>query len=206
MYRYTTPGIIRAVDPFLIWKMKNEKDRTLYLTFDDGPHPTITPWVLEILKKYQAKATFFCVGENVRKYPEVYQRILNEGHQVGNHTNNHLNGWNNPNDHYYGNIETCSETVSSKLFRPPYGKITPAQAIHLRKKGFRIVMWSILSRDFQVDLNLDESLQAIIDESETGHIIVFHDSEKSQANLEYLLPRYLNHFSQEGFQFDIIDL
>lgn len=201
MYRYTTPTLFHAADPFLIWKMKKTDTPSLFLSFDDGPHPQITPWVLDLLKKYNAKATFFCVGENVRKYPDVFQRILDEGHAVGNHTHNHLNGWNTRNELWLQNVKQCAEVVDTKLFRPPYGRVSPGQTISLRKQGYRIVMWSILSRDFDQQLDQMESLNAMIQESQDGSIIVFHDSLKAQKNLEYLLPRYLAYFSTENFQF-----
>ncbi|MDX5320822.1 MAG: polysaccharide deacetylase family protein, partial [Bacteroidota bacterium] len=170
--------------------MKKEGKPSLYLTFDDGPHPEITPWVLNELKHYNAKATFFCVGDNVRKFPEIFKMILEQGHQVGNHTFNHLNGWKNKNEDYFSNIDQCSEWMDSQLFRPPYGKITPGQTLHLRKKDFQIIMWSVLSRDFEADLKQSESLEAMIRDSEDGSIILFHDSEKAWKNLEVLLPAY----------------
>lgn len=201
MYRYTTPGFIQRMDPFLTWKMKKAEKPTLYLTFDDGPHPTITPWVLETLRSYQAKATFFCVGANVEKYPEAYQQILAEGHQVGNHTFHHLKGWEVSNQEYFDDIDACSALIDSKLFRPPYGKITPSQALKLRKDGFKIVMWSVLSRDFEPDLDCDESLNAARQNGDDGSIFVYHDSLKSEANLRKMLPQILAYFSEREFQF-----
>lgn len=204
MYRYTTPGFIQAFDPFLVWKMRKKEQATLYLTFDDGPHPTITPWVLEILKQYNARATFFCVGDNVRKYPEIYAQILREGHHTGNHTFNHLNGWKSEKSNYLANIEACSELVESNLFRPPYGKISPAQVLHLKRQNYKVIMWSILSRDFEVGLDQEESLATLKALSKDGSIVLFHDSEKAQKNLEVLLPAVLSHFSSLNFQFAAI--
>lgn len=204
MYRYTTPGFIQVLDPFLIWKMKKKEQPTMYLTFDDGPHPEITPWVLDTLKQHNAKATFFCVGDNVRKFPEVYAQILADGHHTGNHTFNHLNGWNSQRGVYLSNIDQCSNLVDSKLFRPPYGKIKPAQVIKLKKENYRVIMWSVLSRDFESTLNQEESLAALLAHSGDGSIVLFHDSEKAQANLKVLLPAFLAHFSELGFQFAVI--
>ncbi|HCS21998.1 MAG TPA: polysaccharide deacetylase family protein [Bacteroidetes bacterium] len=204
MYRYTTPRFIQWFDPFLIWKMKKREQPTLYLTFDDGPHPTITPWVLEILKQFNARATFFCVGDNVRKYPEVYAQILREGHSTGNHTFNHLNGWKSEKGNYYANIDSCRELVDSKLFRPPYGKIRPAQVLHLKKQKYQVIMWSILSRDFEADLDKEKSLATLKTSCRDGSILLFHDSEKAQKNLEFLLPALLDHCTSRGFQFAAI--
>lgn len=204
MYRYTTPGIIQWLDPFLIWKMKKKEQATLYLTFDDGPHPSITPWVLEMLKRFNAKATFFCVGDNVRKYPEVYAQILREGHHTGNHTYNHLDGWKSEKDDYLANIETCGKLVQSDLFRPPYGKISPAQVLHLKSQNYKVIMWSVLSRDFEADLNQEECLAILKASSRDGSILLFHDSIKAQKNLEFLLPAVLAHFSSRDFQFAAI--
>jgi len=189
------------MDPFLTWKMKKAEKPTLYLTFDDGPHPSITPWVLETLRAYNAKATFFCVGANVEKYPEVYQQILDEGHQVGNHTYHHLKGWEISNQEYFDDIDACANVVHSKLFRPPYGKITPSQALKLRKDGYKIVMWSVLSRDFEPELDREESMNAVQLNSDNGAILVYHDSEKAESNLREILPKVLEYFHERTFVF-----
>ncbi len=201
MYRYTTPGFIQRMDPFLTWKMKKAEKPTLYLTFDDGPHPEITPWVLAILAEFQAKATFFCVGANVEKYPEVYRRILHEGHAVGNHTFHHLKGWEVSNEDYFNDIDACAQLVDSKLFRPPYGKITPSQALKLRRDGYKIIMWSVLSRDFEPELNQEESVNAVRQSSDNGSILVYHDSLKAEKNLREMLPQVLAHFQKQQFEF-----
>lgn len=204
MYRYTTPGFVQSMDPFLTWKMKKAEKPSLYLTFDDGPHPTITPWVLETLRAYDAKATFFCVGANVEKYPEVYQQILDEGHQVGNHTFHHLKGWEVSNQDYFEDIDACAALVDSKLFRPPYGKITPSQALKLRRDGYKIIMWSVLSRDFEPGLNKEESVNAVRLSSESGSILVYHDSLKAEENLRAMLPQVLAYFSERNFEFAVL--
>jgi peptidoglycan/xylan/chitin deacetylase (PgdA/CDA1 family) len=174
----------------------------LYFTFDDGPHPEITLWVLNELKKINAKATFFCVGDNVSKFPETYQEILNQGHSVGNHTFNHLKGWITEDDEYFQNTEKASQVIQSSLFRPPYGRIKPSQAKVLKEK-YKLVMWSHLTCDYEKNLNINASLRHM-KKAVPGSIFVFHDSEKSFHNLQILLPELLNYYSSLGFRFDVI--
>lgn len=200
MFRHSTPFFLRF-DPFLEWSMKPSIQPAVYLTFDDGPHPEITPWVLNVLAAHQAKATFFCVGENVLRYPEVYRQILNAGHAVGNHTHNHLNGWKHHANEYTANIELAAAHIHSNLFRPPYGKLSPLQALRLKKKGLRIIMWSLLTRDFDKHLDHKKALDALISHTKNGAVVLFHDSDKARVNLEVLLPKYLEHFQDKGFQF-----
>jgi peptidoglycan/xylan/chitin deacetylase (PgdA/CDA1 family) len=188
--------------PSLTWKVVTD-DKKLFVTFDDGPHPTITPWVLQSLRQFNAKATFFCVGDNVRKFPETYDQILAEGHRTGNHTFNHLNGWCTNNSEYFDNIKQASTLIQSDLFRPPYGRITPAQFNHL-KKDYRVIMWDILTRDFDKNLNTEMALQYCKEHINPGSVIVFHDSEKAEKNLKILLPAMLSHFHEKGFTFDIL--
>ncbi len=177
----------------------------MYLTFDDGPHPEITPFVLKELKKYNALATFFCIGKNVLAYPDVYKQILNEGHSVGNHTQNHLNGWKTSNDVYMSDVAEAANFIDSNLFRPPYGKITLFQARHLRDviKGRKpeVIMWDVLSADFDNRITNEQSLQYVILKALPGSIVVFHDSEKAFQKLQYVLPKVLHHFSDKGFKF-----
>ena len=199
MYLVKNPSFLKKVFPSLLWKVKT-KEKELYLTFDDGPHPRITPWVLDVLDQYQAKATFFCVGENVEKYPAVYEEILRRGHTVGNHTQNHLNGWKTPTKEYAENTALCAKSVQSKLFRPPYGKIKTTQIKRL-KKDYKIVMWSVISGDFDKKLMPEECLNIVVQNVDKGNIVVFHDSEKAEANLQFSLPRVLNHFTQIGWTF-----
>lgn len=201
MYRYTTPGFFQLFNTLLTWKVNKEKENTIYITFDDGPHPEITPWVMEQLDRFNAKATFFCVGDNASKYPEVIEALKANDHSIGNHTFNHLNGWKSQNNIYLSNINQCEEVVDSKLFRPPYGKIGPLQALKLKKAAFKVVMWSVLSRDYEQDLNVEESAAALKKHSGPGSIILFHDSEKANHNLKILLPDFLQHFSDLGYQF-----
>jgi peptidoglycan/xylan/chitin deacetylase (PgdA/CDA1 family) len=199
MYKHTIPSIFPLISSALTWKV-NTTDKVLYLTFDDGPHPSITPKVLSVLKQYNAKATFFCVGDNVRKCPEVYEQILTEGHQTGNHTFNHLSGWKTDNQHYFDNIHQASTLIKSGLFRPPYGQISPKQ-IAVLKKQYRIVMWSILTRDYERNLNKEKASKSILKHTKAGDVIVFHDSERAEKNLFYILPQLLEKFSHEGYQF-----
>lgn len=177
--------------------IRNIDSKHIYLTFDDGPHPSITPWVMDQLAFHGAKATFFCVGQNINKYPDTFQEIKNRGHQVGNHTYNHLKGWFTKNKDYYSNISECQNLMpGNKLFRPPYGRIKPTQYFHLRK-SFRIIMWNQLSWDFLKNLDREKALLGLKKRARQKSIIVFHDSVKAQKNLEYLLPRYLEYLSEE---------
>ena len=194
------------------WRVKTA-EKKIYLSFDDGPHPEITNWVLDVLKEYNGKATFFCVGENVRKHSEVYKRILNENHSVGNHTYNHVYGWRTDTKNYVSNVERCAEimnlssiihlpsSITHPLFRPPYGKMKPSQYSILNTQ-YSIVMWDVLSGDFDNKITKEKCLQNCVDYSREGTIIVFHDSQKAKANLEFALPKFLKHFSEIGFSFE----
>ncbi|MFC2104088.1 polysaccharide deacetylase family protein [Bacteroidota bacterium] len=180
------------------------KDNELFLTFDDGPNPEVTPWVISILKEYNAKATFFCLGKNVETYPELYQQILDEGHSVGNHGYLHLEGWKTSNETYIQNVQKSAQLIDSNLFRPPYGKIRPKQLTYL-KHDFKIVMWDVLSQDYEIKENNEKCLQNIIDYAESGSIIVFHDTQKAEKCLKYVLPKVLKHYSEKGFIFNPIE-
>ena len=203
-YFVKIPWWLKKIYPFYTWSIAT-KEKILYLTFDDGPHPEATPFVLDELKKNNALATFFCVGKNVLAYPDIYKRILDEGHAVGNHTQNHLNGWKTPNDVYMKDIAEAANYIDSNLFRPPYGKITLFQAKHLRAamKGreSKIIMWDLLSLDFDSSITNKQSLEIVVFRSSPGSIIVFHDSEKAFQKLNYILPKVLHHFSNQGFKF-----
>jgi peptidoglycan/xylan/chitin deacetylase (PgdA/CDA1 family) len=202
MKAVTVPVFLRIFYPSLLWQMP-AGNQTLYLTFDDGPHPEITPKVLELLHQYQAKATFFCVGENVQRFPQTYAEILNQGHKTGNHSMNHLNGWKTNQNHYYENVNECRKYVDSDLFRPPYGRITPMQ-IQSLKKEYKIVMWTVLSYDFDPETTPEQCLNYVIDNTEDGAIIVFHDSEKSSHNMFFALPKILEYYSNKGFRFETL--
>lgn len=195
MYLVQTPKLLRSLAPSVCeWDMADKADEpAVYLTFDDGPHPTATPFVLDQLYKYGAKATFFCIGKNVVEYPEVYERTISEGHAVGNHTHNHLNGWKTKTGDYVENTVQASKFIQSKLFRPPYGRISKAQAGKLHDLGYRIIMWTLLSGDFDVKLDNKRCLENVVFHLKPGDIIVFHDSQKAWERMSYVLPRVLEH-------------
>jgi peptidoglycan/xylan/chitin deacetylase (PgdA/CDA1 family) len=188
--------------PTLTWR--KPKKNTIYITFDDGPLPEVTPFVLTALEEYNAKATFFCIGDNVRKHPEVYQNILDAGHAVGNHTFNHLNGWDTNDDTYLENIDRCSEVVRSDLFRPSYGKIRKSQIAKLQAQypSMQIIMWDVLSGDFSPGLKPEKCLRRVTGKTCPGTIIVFHDSLKAFECLEYVLPLALKFWHKKGFKME----
>jgi peptidoglycan-N-acetylglucosamine deacetylase len=185
--------------PSLKWKMP-VKEKIIYLTFDDGPVPEITPWVLDELKKYNASASFFCIGDNVMKHRHIYNRILEHGHATGNHTFHHLNAWKVDSSLYIKDVEKANEVIGSSFFRPPYGKITPS-LIRKLKKSFTIVMWDVLSYDFDISRHGNQCADLVIKKAQPGSIIVFHDSLKAEDRLRIALPKVLQHFSSEGYRF-----
>jgi peptidoglycan/xylan/chitin deacetylase (PgdA/CDA1 family) len=193
-----------------VWSLPNNENK-VYLTFDDGPTPEITEWTLAQLKKYNAKATFFCIGDNIRKYPEIFQKVVAEEHSIGNHTFNHLNGWKTSSQNYIENAKLYEvehnkqNTPNSKLFRPPYGKIKPSQSKILRKLGYKIIMWEVLSEDYDRSVSPEQCLENVLKNVTSGSIIVFHDSQKANRNLEYALPRTLEFLKEKGFVCEKID-
>lgn len=199
MYLVKTPQFIQNLFPNYTWRIPT-KEKVLYLTFDDGPIPNVTPWVLKQLEAYDARATFFCVGDNIRKHPEVFHQVVEQGHAIGNHTHNHLNGWLSDNIPYFHNVRHCANLAQSVLFRPPYGKLKPKQAQFLQRH-YRIVMWDVLSGDFDPKLSEEQCLANVINNAEPGSIVVFHDSLKTEDKLHYVLPRVLEHFANEGYFF-----
>ena len=203
MYLVKTPRVLQSLLPNYLWKMPAAAEKTLYLTFDDGPVPEVTPWVLDQLAQYDAKGTFFCVGENVKRYPEIFQRVVQEGHTVGNHTFNHLNGWDNDNLPYFLNIRQCAKLVASDLFRPPYGKLRLKQMQFLQRH-YQIVMWDVLSGDFDASISKEKCLSNVVQNGKDGSIIVFHDSVKAEKNLKYALPKAIQILKNKGFVFDVI--
>jgi len=203
MYLTKTPSFIQSLFPNFTWKIPSS-DRKIFLTFDDGPIPAVTEWVLELLAEYQAHGTFFCVGENVAKYPHLFHRIKTEGHATGNHTYHHKNGWHTDNLDYFHDIRKCAQLVKSNLFRPPYGKLKPKQAQFLQRH-YKIIMWDILTGDFDTKLDPEVCFQNIVKKTKPGSILVFHDSVKAQPILSTVLPRVLTHFSALGYQFDSLD-
>jgi peptidoglycan/xylan/chitin deacetylase (PgdA/CDA1 family) len=192
-----------------VWDLPNNENK-VYLTFDDGPTPEITEWTLNLLKEYNAKATFFCIGDNIRKYPEIFQKVIANGNSIGNHTYNHLNGWKTSTSDYTENAklyetEHCKlSTEHCQLFRPPYGKIKPSQSKILRKLGYKIIMWDVISYDFDATITKEQCLENVLKNVQSGSIIVFHDSKKAFQNLEYVLPRTLEFLKEKGFVFEKI--
>ncbi len=207
-----TPSLLTAVYRECLWKVPTT-EKKLYLTFDDGPLPEITPFVLDELKKWNAKATFFCIGKNIEAHPELFKRTLAEGHRIGNHTYNHLNGWNTGDKEYFENVERCdtvlrnlipnSEFHIPSLFRPPYGKMKPSQYITL-KTDYKLVMWDVLSFDFDLSMTEEKVLDNVLKNAEAGSIIVMHDSLKAKPKVEYALPKLLEHFTAKGFMFEAL--
>ena len=204
-YPVKTPEFVKLIFPELIWDYKKNDEKRIYLTFDDGPNPGTTPWILDTLKYYNAKATFFCVGANVEKNEELYQNILNQGHKTGNHSNNHLNGWKTKTSLYLKNVEECANKVKSNLFRPPYGKIRLKQKNLLLKQNYKIVMWDIIAGDFDENIHPETCLKNITNFGKEGSIIVLHDSVKAWKNLEYVLPKVLKHYSDLGYSFNALE-
>lgn len=197
MYLARTPSLLKPLMKELLWNMPAD-ERKVYLTFDDGPIPEVTPWVLDTLAKYGAKGTFFCIGRNAEKNPMLMDRIRREGHSVGNHTYDHLNGWSTPVTAYLRNVLRCQQLTGSRLFRPPYGRITRPQVQALRKR-FTVVMWDVLSGDFDTRIQGPACLRKVVEHSIPGSIIVFHDSLKAAERSRHALPLALEHFTEQGY-------
>lgn len=201
---------IKWLFPKYVWDIPNDGNK-VYLTFDDGPTPEITEWVLDQLQQFKAKATFFCIGNNIEKHPDIYKKIIADGHAIGNHTFNHLKGWKTPTPNYIENVKLCESAISlvplvnSYLFRPPYGKIKYAQGKALRKMGYQIIMWDIISMDYDATITPEQCLQNVLQHAKSGSIIVFHDSVKAEKNLRYALPKVLSFLTEKGFDCDKID-
>jgi len=203
---YRTPGILRLLSKQLHWKMPVE-EKELFLTFDDGPVPGLTEFVLQQLNKYNAEATFFCVGDNIRKYPDIYNSILDHGHETGNHTYNHLRAWSTDQEHYLLNVKKCQEIIDKHgdkkarpLMRPPHGHIT-RKLISELKHQYKIVMWDVLTYDFDAKHSPEAGLKKSIRKTRPGSIVVFHDNYKAESKLKFMLPRYLAHFNELGYKF-----
>lgn len=204
-----TPKTVKNLLRNFVWEIPNSNN-IVYLTFDDGPITEVTEWVLDILKKEEIKATFFCIGDNIRKNPTIYQRILNEGHQTGNHTFNHLNGWKTKTIEYIENFKLCEteqlklNAEHSLLFRPPYGKMTLSQSIKIHELGYKIVMWDVLSFDFKPTITAEKCKENVLNNTSAGSIIVFHDSLKAEKTLKKVLPEVIQGLKNRGFQFDVL--
>lgn len=205
-YFFRNPFFLPWFYPGLTWRLSPEQ-KTIYLTFDDGPMPGPTDFVLEQLRRAKAKATFFCIGDNIRKHPEVYARVLLDGHAVGNHTFNHLSGWKTSVKDYVDNISKCRDEMTrngenaGNLFRPAYGRITRRQIAHLRD-DYRIIMWDVLTNDYAQSLQPEDCLRGSLAATRPGSIVVFHDSLKAEKNTRYVLPRFLDHFGAQGYSFN----
>jgi peptidoglycan/xylan/chitin deacetylase (PgdA/CDA1 family) len=204
-YFVKTPNFFKKIYADRVWDIATD-EKIIYLTFDDGPHPEVTIKILDELKKYDAKATFFCIGKNVVAYPEVYKRVIDEGHAIGNHTHNHLNGWKTKDAEYLDNIALAKKYIDSNLFRPPYGKISRFQQSQLKQNRFQLktIMWSLLSGDFDLSLSPEKCLEHVLFNTKPGTIVVFHDSEKAEKLVSYVLPKMLKYFLDKGFRFEKI--
>ncbi|MDR2954917.1 MAG: polysaccharide deacetylase family protein [Prevotella sp.] len=197
------PKLYRWLFPGAIWRKPVEGKKTVYLTFDDGPIPEITPWVLDVLDKYDVKATFFCVGDNVHKYPDIYKMVLDRGHQVGNHTFNHIQGIRKFSKRYLHNTMLASRHIESNLFRPPHGHMRISQFFTLRRK-YQIVMWDVVTRDYSKRMTPEQVLDNVKKYTRDGSVIVFHDSLKAEKNMKYAMPRSIEWLKEQGYTFELI--
>lgn len=223
-----TPWVAKKIFSNYVWDVQTDK-KIIYLTFDDGPTPEITSWTLDTLKQYNAKATFFCIGNNIEKHPNIFQNTIKEGHAVGNHTNNHIKGWKTKTRDYLENVGLCEKVLKTQapqhktvnrqsltrtgrsqntttLFRPPYGQMTPKQGKSLIENGYKIIMWDVLSFDWDKNISPETCLKNVISKANSGSIIVFHDSVKASKNMQYALPKVLDYFSKKGFVFKSLEV
>ncbi len=196
------PTVYRKIFPGTVWRLPRE-EKTVFLTFDDGPIPEVTEFVLDTLRERNIKATFFCVGDNVRKHPDLFRKVLEEGHLVGNHTFNHLQGLYTTSRRYIRNVEKADELIKSPLFRPPHGILRYTQFITLRRK-FKIVFWDVVTRDYNRKLSGEDVLGIVRKYTRNGSIIVFHDSLKAEKNIRYALPRAIDYLMSEGYKFEVL--
>lgn len=208
MYLIKTPQFIRKTFPGFIWNIPSKqeepkKQKELYLTFDDGPVEEVTPFVLDQLSRYEAKATFFCVGENIDTNPGIFADLQKQGHSIGSHSYNHLSGWATENKQYFSNVSKAAELSSSNLFRPPYGRIKPSQAKKIQE-DYKIIMWDVLSGDFDPNISADKCYNNVVANAHSGSIVVFHDSQKSYPILKKVLPKVLEYYDGEGYSFKSI--
>ena len=205
-FPHQTPGLLQFLFPQFTWKKRNASNE-IYITFDDGPVPEATPLVLHYLKEYDARATFFCVGENVKRYPEIFHQIIAEGHSVGNHTFHHLNGWKTSSKEFLDDVEKCQKVIAphcswddKPLMRPPYGRLKRSQWKKLRNH-YQIIMWDVLSGDFSSAIDTGTCLNKSIKYAKAGSIVLFHDSVKTIDKIKKVLPAFLRHFNQLGYSF-----
>ena len=207
MFLHKTNFLMRALYPNFVWRQPTQ-EKNIYLTFDDGPIPEVTEFVLETLAAYHAKATFFCIGNNIEKHPDIFQKIINNGHGIGNHTFNHLKGWATDNKIYFDNIAQCQDTIVSRgvetnLFRPPYGRIKRSQA-NVIFPDYQIIMWDVLSGDYDEHTSPEKCLSNVLDRVRNGSIVIFHDSVKAQPKLQYALPKFIDWALKNGFTFELL--
>ncbi len=209
-----TPRLVKKIFPKYTWDLSSINENKIYLTFDDGPIPIVTEFVLEQLNHYNAKATFFCIGDNIQKHPDVFNLILSQGHTIGNHTMNHLKAWKNNHDTYIQNVIECEEIIQKhkkslqnvqKLFRPPHGQISHSKFKTLENLGYHIILWDVLSKDWELSTSPEECFQNVIENVKPGSIIVFHDSIKASKNVTATLPKVLEYFTKKGFVFEAIE-
>jgi peptidoglycan/xylan/chitin deacetylase (PgdA/CDA1 family) len=198
------PLLYRHLYPGSLWRINDEEQKTVYLTFDDGPIPEVTPWVLDLLDQHSIKATFFCVGDNVRKYPGIYKQMLERGHKTGNHTFNHVQGWKHRTRFLLENSAKAAELIDSRLLRPPHGHMRVAQNYALQKAGYTVVMWDVVTRDYSRFMTPEQVLQNVKKYTRDGSIIVFHDSLKAEKNMKYALPRAIEWLQEQGYTFALI--
>lgn len=205
-YWIKTHWLVKKLLPKYIWSIPS-RDKTVYLTFDDGPTPGITEWVLDQLEQFNAKATFFCIGYNIAHNRSIFEKTVAAGHAIGNHTYNHMNGWKTDNAIYMENVEACEkemEGINKNLFRPPYAKVNRIQSKALLKKGYRIVMWDVLSADFDQNISKEKCLENVTKNIRPGSVVIFHDSVKASANLKYALPKTLQFLNDNGYRCEAI--
>lgn len=211
LYWVKTGRIIKKLFKGYVWDLPTT-DKKAYLTFDDGPTPDVTDFVLNVLEEHAIKATFFCIGNNIDNHPDIFKRIIDSGHTIANHTYNHINGWNTSLEKYLDNARKAEESIikhykafsGNKLFRPPYGKISRSQANALRRQGYRIIMWDVLSADFDHTISPEKCMANVVDNVRPGSIIIYHDSVKASANMQYALPRAIEILKKRGFRFEAI--
>ena len=204
MFIEQPPQIIRYLYLSAIWRMDKD-ERAVYLTFDDGPIPRVTPWVLDVLDKYGIKATFFMVGDNIRKHPDEFRMVVERGHRIGNHTFNHIRGLSYDINSYLENTEkACRMMIGTNLFRPPHGYMSPKQYAELKKR-YKIIMWDLVTRDYNRKFNGKQILQKVKKYARNGSIITFHDSIKSEENLKYALPKAIEWLKEQGYEFKVFE-
>jgi peptidoglycan/xylan/chitin deacetylase (PgdA/CDA1 family) len=203
MINLSPPRFFTNLFPNVVWRMPSDNNK-VYLTFDDGPTKNVTPWVLDKLKEYDAKATFFCLGKKVEMHPDIYQRILDEGHSVGNHSYSHLKGWETRTGQYVQDVDLAADLIKSDLFRPPYGRIKAVQ-FRVLKERYRVILWDVLSMDYSRWVTPKRCANIVLNNLHPGAIVVFHDSKKAEKNMKFGLEKLLEEVKNRGLQFGLIE-